>query len=236
VISNVSRMTSLAAFCCCLVLCVGCPTASVPNGDNGVTPVEDGSGSVDNPDVMPGENDNPDGSTDPVDGSNGDGMSDAGGESPDSDPGTGGSDGADGTGGGGGDSGGGDLPPPPVIESDPCTLTSVGDGTNPGVGEGLVTASVSLDSVDGSVVVRPVLPPPFDGNQFTITPESALETIVLGACSDEISLGIVTFIDADGVATSPGEVTFSSGVDFTCGQPLAIVFSPPCTVELQLGQ
>ncbi len=135
--------------------------------------------------------------------------------------------------GGGGGGGTPDLPDPMLDDDSPaCTLALLGIGTNPGDGPNreFVAATIILDEPDGSVIIRPVLPPPFDGNQLTVT--STTNAVVNFVCSDTISLGGVTFIDAFGNAVTPGEVAFDRGTDVICGQPVTITFNTPCTVTL----
>lgn len=217
----------------------GCPPTDMTgnNGDNPPTDMtgDDGSGDPNNGDNTNGDQpgNGSDGMNDDGTGDGTDGNPDNGGTDDGTDPGN--DDMNDGTNGGGGGGGGGtpDLPEPMLDEeSQACNLILAGDGTNPGDGADreLIPATLILDEPNGSVIVRPVLPPPFDGNEFTVTPSS--NATVNFICSDQISLGGVTFTDGNGSSMTPGEVAFDRGTDVICGQPITITFNFPCTVTL----
>ncbi len=248
--TTVTRRILIAALAMFTITLTGCPPTDMMdngdtpptdmNGDNGGDGMADDGNGGDQPTDgdMPGDGgsndgDGGDGGTDDGmsgdgggdDGMTDDGMGDSGGDDNDMDGGTDG-----GTGGGGGSV---NLPEPDLdTESPGCTLTLTGDGTNPGAGADreFISTTFVLDESAGSVIVRPVLPPPFDGNALTVTPDS--NAVVNFICGDTISLGGITFVDGNGNASTPGEISFDREADVRCGDPITVTFNFPCSVTL----
>ncbi len=145
-----------------------------------------------------------------------------------------------------GDDDGGEPDPDPGPDYEPCTLDLTGTGANPGPGDGdLVFAELEFIGPEGTMATAMPVLPTLGAVPIEITPTQSQACITF-ECSDQITLGIVTFVDENGVESSPGEVTFDRGTDFACGQTdfvcgqpesiiqLLIRFSLPCSIEIEL--
>ncbi|GMU20744.1 MAG: hypothetical protein AMXMBFR13_08400 [Phycisphaerae bacterium] len=107
-----------------------------------------------------------------------------------------------------------------------------GTGTQPGAGSGSVGAALRFDGQTGSATCSPVLPNIANAT-FTVSPGSE-NTLTFSNCPEQIVLRDVSFTDGAGQVTSAGDVTFSRGTDYSCGESLTISFALPCDVELRL--